>query len=529
MPPPLSASDLQLAFERVRLDHTTSRVFVSNPFELALATSFTDAWLSRILTGLDAGQYVPSPALHVDVPKENAGIRTGSILTLEDQIVYTACVGKLLPLIASAFKWIDPAKDCSYLFNELAGAKWLRSRFDCWEQFRKRSAKKLEEGAAVVLVTDISTYYDAISIETLASDLRKVGGDDNVVKLLTTCLSRWAVINGRGIPQGFGASDILAKLYLNLIDRSLASAGYDHLRYVDDFRVFCSDRPSAKRAIVHLSQRLRRRGLNLVGAKTHVLDPAEAKSKFDGVMPTLVPLGKKYIAEIAEMANADPSYLTIAEAEEMIAKNGISPPTEMLRAAYESYVVAAPVFNKTLFRYLLNRLGVAQDDFAFDHALSLLGSYPEETEAILSYVSRVATTAKTEARLIAFLSSGDAVYAFQQFQIVVWRADRQEPASDKMLAYCRSIIDAPGSPSYLRTAARRVLGKFGNDADVEEIAASYSGASADAERAEVLCCIYRMEKSQRNAILGQAKKDGTLASEAAALVKTEKLTSVFGG
>jgi hypothetical protein len=529
MSTPLSESDLQLAFQRVLLDHSERRVFLSNPIELALAKSSTEKWLDRIFASLEAGQYVPSPAVHVDVPKENAGIRTGSILTLEDQIVYNGCVGKLLPFVASAFKWADPGKDCSYLFNELAGAKWLRSRFDCWEQFRKRSAKKMDDGAAVVLVTDISTYYDAISIETLASDLRKVGGVDSVVRLLGICLSRWAVVNGRGIPQGFSASDILAKLYLNLIDRSLDSAGYDHLRYVDDFRVFCLDRPTAKRAIVHLSQRLRRRGLNLVGAKTQIFDPTEAKAKFDGVMPTLVPLGRKYIAEIAELANVDPAYLTIAEAEALIEQSGISPPTKMLHGAYENHVVDAAVFNKTLFRYLLNRLGVGQDDFAFEHAISLLGSHPEETEAILTYATRVVSTATIESRVITFLTSNDAVYAFQQYQIIAWRLVRPEAASDEMLAMCRSLLEAAGSPPYLRSAARVVLAKFGNDADIDEIAASYSGASADAERAEILCCIYRMEKTQRNAILGQAKKDGALTSEAVALVRSEGMASVCGG
>jgi reverse transcriptase-like protein len=526
--PSLSDSDLRLALKRVLADHDTDRVFISNRVEVALVGSSRDKWLERLLEKIAAWQYVPSPAIHIDVPKENAGIRTGTILTFEDQVVYCACVGNLLPLIGSAFKWADPKKDCSYQFNELKGTRWLVSRFECWEEFRTRSIKKLESGATLVMVTDITTYYDAISIEILASDLRKIGGDDEVINLLVTCLSRWAVVNGRGVPQGCSASDILAKLYLNVVDKSLAAAGYDHLRYVDDFRVFCPSRAAAKQSIIHLAQRLRRRGLNLVGSKTHILAPAAARNKFDGVMPTLRPLGRRYIAEIAEIADVDPTYLTIAEAEVLIEKKGISPPTEMLRTAYETYFIEASTdFNKTLFRYLLNRLGVAEDDFAVEHALSLLRDHPEETAPILEYARRAVSTAEIEVDLVDFLASGDAVYAYQQYQILAWRLLRDDPLSDEFLSIAREMMASSNIPPYLRSAARMLLAKFGTDADIDDIASSYSEASADFERAELVCCLYRMEKSRRNALLGQAKKDGFFASAAVSLVKKEAVAEVL--
>ena len=80
-------------------------------------------------------------------------------------------------------------------------------------------------------------------------------------------LNRWAQPRAKGIPQGFSASDILAKIYLNPIDRALRNGGFTHLRYVDDIRIFCKSRLEAKRGLLLLNDLMRKRGLNLQSAK----------------------------------------------------------------------------------------------------------------------------------------------------------------------------------------------------------------------------------------------------------------------
>src|SRR5258707_2835442 len=109
------------------------------------------------------------------------------------------------------------------------------------------------------------------------SDLRDLGCDANTVQILSTCLYRWAVIPGRGIPQGYSASDILAKVYLNPIDRAMGDEGFDYIRYVDDIRVFCKGFVNCKQALLFLTQQLRRRGLNLQTSKTEMTVRHEAQ------------------------------------------------------------------------------------------------------------------------------------------------------------------------------------------------------------------------------------------------------------
>src|SRR2546427_11485860 len=99
-------------------------------------------------------------------------------------------------------------------------------------------------------MTDISGFYDAIDIATLLSDLRQMGAPEPLVEQLSSCLNRWADPLKTGIPQGQSASDVLAKVYLNSVDRNLQSMGHDHFRYADDFRVFCGVNVQAKKALL---------------------------------------------------------------------------------------------------------------------------------------------------------------------------------------------------------------------------------------------------------------------------------------
>ena len=42
-----------------------------------------------------------------------------------------------------------------------------------------------------------------------------------------------------GVPQGEVLSPVLANLYLNPLDHQMAAAGFEMVRYVDDFVILC--------------------------------------------------------------------------------------------------------------------------------------------------------------------------------------------------------------------------------------------------------------------------------------------------
>lgn len=248
-------SDLALAWRRTKADIQTSRAFVRLPYEIELVDQENDEWLGQLAEKVSVG-YRPSSANIADVPKGNGAVRPGAILSLEDKTVYADIVGSLFPMISSGLRWSQGIIDFSY---QLAGqpdrVNWFSNRFIGWTQFRRKQLDKLQndEKARYLVVTDLTGFYENIDLTILASDLRALGCDGEAVHLLSTCLNRWGVIPGRGLPQGYSPSDILAKVYLNAIDRAIVDEGFDYIRYVDDIRLFCSDFANCKQALLFLT------------------------------------------------------------------------------------------------------------------------------------------------------------------------------------------------------------------------------------------------------------------------------------
>ena len=133
---------------------------------------------------------------------------------------------------------------------------------DSGGKFEEKSLAALKNDVSDVLFTDISGFYENIDLQHLANTLRQAGVDTELLSLLSNCLNRWSHPRAKGISQGYSSSDILAKIYLNTVDRRLSTSGFTHLRYNDDFRIFCSSALAAREALLELNILLHNRGLN---------------------------------------------------------------------------------------------------------------------------------------------------------------------------------------------------------------------------------------------------------------------------
>jgi len=176
-------------------------------------------------------------------------------------------------------------------------------------------------------------------------------------------------------------------------------------------------------------------------------------------------------------------------------------------------------FNKSLFRFLLRRLGSAGDNSALDHALGLLKERPEETDAILSYVTALGEITRADGEIVGYINHDEAIYPYQAYQILKWRLCQSEPPSGHLLQLIRRFALQGDSPTYLCAEARAALGKWGSPADLEALMHAYGNATNDVERAEIICSIAKMETGRRNGFLGQVAGDSELCSRAARLVR----------
>ena len=226
--------------------------------------------------------YKASPALHFDIPKPGYAIRYSSETNIIDRLIYQACVD----VIAIDLDKVHSESIYSHRVNNEWGSKYFfRYAVDEWNKFLTDTKIELDkEENEVLLVTDLSNYYESISINdlinTLNFQIENIGLSEEKEKefkkislQLKELLSTWCEPNTRrGIPQNRDASSFLSNLFLNSVDAAMLNSGYRYFRYMDDIRIVCKDKFEARKALKLLANELRKKGLSLNSKKTQILD-----------------------------------------------------------------------------------------------------------------------------------------------------------------------------------------------------------------------------------------------------------------
>jgi len=448
-------------------------------------------------------------------------VRPGGVIEIADEVVFNAIVGRYHTEIWNTIGWSQGDPDVANQFQrESVGPRWIHSDFRVWNEWREKSLDKLKNDVQFVVFADIAAFYENIDLQRLRSDLLSAGPATEAVDLLNTLLARWAHPRGKGIPHGYSASDILAKIYMTPVDCALQNAGFRHLRYVDDIRIFCRDSLEAQRALLKLNDLLRNRGLNLQSAKTEIVRIDQARRRIDGIAPVIENLNEQLKKELRSLYASTGGYGRLSDIDNVLAAHPDAPPPEVLERAFRDNfsVTADQEFDKTLLHYLLTRLGRTKSRIAVPFCLSLLTHRPDETEAALRYFSDVDLSKVRARSLLDYAGSSDAIYDYQLYQIVRWFWE-QKLFPEKLLDLCRRWAFDRNRDPWLRSYCIAILGKSGDDSDLEMIESQYTGIPTEAEKAECVMVLVRLERGRRNAFYGRIKGDGKLVAFAIQFVK----------
>jgi len=119
------------------------------------------------------------------------------------------------------------------------------------------------------------------------SDVRKHIADGRVLGLIEGFLTQ-QVLDGmelwtpeQGSPQGAVISPLLSNIYLHPVDVAVAKAGFEMVRYADDFVILCRTEEESKRALDFVRNLVEERGLILHPEKTCVVDATLPGIGFD--------------------------------------------------------------------------------------------------------------------------------------------------------------------------------------------------------------------------------------------------------
>lgn len=193
------------------------------------------------------------------------------IPVVRDRVVQAAIRPVIEPIFETKFK------PHSYGFRPNRGSK------DALREVNRF----LKAGYTHVVDADLKAYFDSIPHEKLMREVRRHIADGRLLEPIERFLGqdimeglcRWTP--EAGTPQGAVISPLLANLYLHPVDGAMEAAGFQMIRYADDFVIMCRDESEASKALHQVQQPIAERGLVLHPEKTRVVDATLPGQGFD--------------------------------------------------------------------------------------------------------------------------------------------------------------------------------------------------------------------------------------------------------
>jgi RNA-directed DNA polymerase len=223
-----------------------------------------EAELRRLHEQLRAGTYRPQPVRRAWIAKPGSREkRPLGIPAVRDRIVQGALRHVLEPIFET-----DMAEH-SYGFRPGRGAKDALRRVDTL----------LKAGHDWVVDADLKSYFDTIPHERLMALVKERVADGRVLALVEGFLRAgvmettkgWQPTE-RGTPQGGVISPLLANVYLNPLDHQVEQAGWEMVRYADDFVILCRSEAEAQSALAAVRRWVSEAELTLHPDKTRIVD-----------------------------------------------------------------------------------------------------------------------------------------------------------------------------------------------------------------------------------------------------------------
>jgi RNA-directed DNA polymerase len=260
---------LQAAWQAVRrnggsagTDHESVETFEKNLMEN----------IASLEEELRTGSYRPRPIKRVYIDKlGSTEKRPLGIPAVRDRVVQTA-----MRLV------IEPIFEIRFLPHSYG----FRPNRGCKDALREVE-RLLKAGYTHVVDADLKAYFDSIPHAGLMAEVGRYIADGRLLDLTERFLgqdilegmSRWSP--EEGTPQGAVISPLLANLYFHPIDEAMEAAGFQMIRYADDFVIMCRDESEAHHALHLVQQLITERGLVLHPEKTRIVDTAEPGQGFD--------------------------------------------------------------------------------------------------------------------------------------------------------------------------------------------------------------------------------------------------------
>jgi len=418
----------------------SSSVDTASAFAHVLRTDRRDLWIPDILNWEDFRESPDGtiqtaankcqagwadPVEMIEVPKGEFLSRAGTMLTLEDRVAYQALAEVMAPAI-------DASLSPQVYSSRLAGpgsADFFKPGIQQWRAFEIATRRTVLEDGPWLVETDLVAYFETVSHQIMFDELRVLGIPDQVITPLRRLLGEWRRKSHSGLPIGPDASRLLGNFYMARIDRSMESAGYHYLRYMDDIRIIAPTQLAAKEALRRFEILCRDRGLIVSGAKTTVTE------------------GKGLSGVVVDR---------IAEADYFL-RNGFGEARKALRSLFMD-AVKEDIVKRRHAKFALLRLGTLVDRGVLKKLLQRLDRLSELSPDSAFYLRAFISERGVQHEISSYLGrpGEPGVEVYQQAWLMATMLDVLGQPPKEWVEYAEAIAWDANRPTYLRVIAINV-------------------------------------------------------------------------
>jgi hypothetical protein len=236
-----------------------------------------DLLLSRATRYLNGAS--PQSAFHVSVPKINGGARSWVVPSVNDQIIFHACVEELAPKIEQGF---DHARIYSCKRNDDANKlAFLEPQAKAFTKFVNDTRARLSQGLWVLEI-DLLEAFRSVRLRNFLAFVQSLSPGSPEAALIAKFTSTWSVAQP-GIPFLNDSMFFLGNAYLKVVDHVVDRFTRNYIRFADDYRVFARNRTEAEALYERINGALQGVNLRINPRKVRVVAGSNAEDGFAAV------------------------------------------------------------------------------------------------------------------------------------------------------------------------------------------------------------------------------------------------------
>lgn len=406
--------------------------------------------------------YTPKLPLMIEFAKGKGLYRPVAILEIEDMIVFQSIIIKIAPRLDKLL-----SRGIYAVRSTGNDKKPFKGWYNEWPKYQKKIHENKDKGYNVLVVSDISAYFENIDHGKLKEMILQQNIDKKVVDLLFYLLETWTHRPNysanvyRGIPQTTNqdCSNFLSNIFLHEHDEIINKMSVcKYSRWIDDMNIAVRSEVTGKTILKKMSGTLRDLYLYPNTSKTKILTGFEIDSHF--------------LFDQNDYLDAFKQNLDLAIEN----KDNFDEIEIDLITNYEKFLELDDKGNwfKVLKRYYTAFKNI-RSTYLLKHYMDHLKKYPTIDEIVCSYLLALDFSEDVFNDITGYITSQENLYDSVEIQLLDLLLKMRVPIDnkDQLLDFGKKMFIDQNRHWYSKCISALMIAKYGEQSDIRKLSQRY--------------------------------------------------------